>query len=82
MTGGLLRSSARLLRRFSMLIMITFSLLLNIVVRAPLCAGLITNASWARRTYGDAAAARGILISVYLAIGLDSALLLLLDEPK
>jgi len=62
--------------------MIALSLMLNIVVLAPVCAGLITNASWARRAYGDATAARGILLSVYLAIGLVSALLLFLREPK
>ncbi len=62
--------------------MITLSLMLNIVVLAPVCVGLMTNASWARGAYGDATAARGILLSVYLAIGLVSALLLFLHEPK
>lgn len=63
-------------------VMITLSLMLSIVVLAPVCAGLITNAKWARIAYGDATPARGILLSVYLAIGLVSALLLFLGEPK
>jgi len=62
-------------------VMITLSMVLNIVVLATVCAGLIANASWARKVYGDATAARGILLSVYLAIGLVSALLLFLREP-
>ncbi len=62
--------------------MITLSLILDIVVLAPVCAGLISNPNWVRGTYGDATAARGILLSVYLAIGLVSALLLFLPDPK
>ena len=62
--------------------MITLSLLLNIVVLAPVCAGLITDAGWARASYGAATPARGILLSVYLAIGSVSALLLAFREPK
>jgi len=65
-----------------MRVMITLSLLLNMVVLAPVCAGLITDAGWARASYGAATAARGILLSVYLAIGLVSALFLVFREPK
>ena len=65
-----------------MRIMITLSLVLNIAVLIPVCAGLIMDASWARASYGDATAARGILLSVYLAIGVVSAFLLVVREPK
>ena len=65
-----------------MRVMINLSLLLNIAVLAPVCAGLIADASWARASYGEASAARGILLSVYLAIGLVSALLFFVREPK
>ncbi len=65
-----------------MRVMIILSLVLNIAVLVPVCAGLITDASWARASYGDATAARSILLSVYLAIILVSALLLVVREPK
>jgi hypothetical protein len=65
-----------------MRVMITLSLLLNIAVLVPVCTGLITNANWALASYGEATAARGILLSVYLAIGLVSALLLVIRDPK
>ncbi len=62
--------------------MITLSLLLNIVVLAPVCAGLITDASWVRASYGAATAARGILLAIYVAIGMVSALRLAFRDPK
>jgi len=65
-----------------MRIMIILSLLLNLVVLAPVCVGLLIDAEWARAGYGPATAARGILLSVYMAIGLVSALLLAVREPK
>jgi Na+-transporting NADH:ubiquinone oxidoreductase subunit NqrB len=65
-----------------MRVMIQLSLLLNIAVLTPVCAGLISNASWVRASYGEATQARGILLSVYLAIGIVSALLLFVREPK
>jgi hypothetical protein len=65
-----------------MRVMIALSLALNIVVLTPICAGLITDADWAREVYGSRTAARGILLSVYLAIGLVSAMLLLLRHPQ
>jgi hypothetical protein len=61
-----------------MSVMISLSLLVNIAVLTPVCAGLVSNAAWAQESYGDATAARGILLSVYLAIGLVSALFLFL----
>lgn len=52
--------------------MIILSLLLNIVVLAPVCYGLITDAAWAQESFGSSSAARGILLSVYVAIGIVS----------
>ncbi len=61
---------------------ITLSLVLNLAVLVPVCGGLVADASWARASYGDDTAARGILLSVYVAIGLLSALLLFSREPE
>jgi hypothetical protein len=65
-----------------MRVMIRLSLLLNIVVLTPICFGLITDMSWVGEAYGPLTAARGILLSVYLSIGLVSVLLLLVPEPR
>ncbi len=65
-----------------MRMMIVVSLVLNIAVLVPVCGGLIANANWVRSSYGESTAARGILLSVYLAIGLVSALLLFVGDPK
>ena len=48
--------------------MIRLSLILNILVLIPVCAGLLTHAVWATDVYGAATAARGILLSIYGAI--------------
>jgi hypothetical protein len=56
--------------------MMTLSLSLNIVVLIPVCIGLLWNARWARSAYGDATPARGILLSIYGAILVVSAVLL------
>jgi hypothetical protein len=48
--------------------MILLSLLINVAVLVPVCAGLLADASWAAESYGDASAARGILLSIYAAI--------------
>ncbi len=63
-------------------VMIKVSLFFNIVVLVPVCVGLITNASWARDSYGAQTPARRILLSVYLAIAAVSLLLLSDHEPK
>ena len=63
-------------------LMISFSLLLNIAVLVPVCAGLVINAKWATECYGAATQARGILLSVYLAVIAVSVLLLLAYDPK
>ena len=65
-----------------MRMMMLLSLILNIVVLAPVCTGLITDATWARASYGEASHARSILLSVYLAIGIVSVLLLFWRDPK
>jgi hypothetical protein len=62
--------------------MITLSLILNIVVLVPICAGLILDASWAKASFGETTAARGILLSVYIAIGLVSVMLFFIRESK
>ena len=44
------------------------SLGLNIFVLVPVCLGLLNKADWTLPAYGAETAARGILLSVYLAI--------------
>jgi hypothetical protein len=44
------------------------SLGLNIFVLVPVCLGLLNKADWIIPAYGPGSAARGILLSVYLAI--------------
>jgi hypothetical protein len=62
--------------------MIKLSLALNILVLLPVCAGLVADADWVTESFGAFTAARGILLAVYLAIGLLSAFLLHANEPK
>jgi hypothetical protein len=61
--------------------MVLLSLLLNVAVLVPVCAGLVWNAPWTRSVYGEDTPARRILLSVYLAIGLVSVLLLVRRDP-
>ncbi len=63
-------------------VLITLSLLLNIAVLIPVCAGLLANARWARASYGETSPARGILLSVYLSIAVASVLLLVSRDPR
>jgi hypothetical protein len=65
-----------------MRLMIVLSLLINVAVLLPVCAGLLTNASWTTSAYGEATPARAILLSVYMAIGICSVLLLFRRDPK
>lgn len=60
---------------------ITLSLLLNIAVLIPVCLGLMANANWTQEGYGTATTARGILLSIYLAILFASCLFLVLRNP-
>jgi uncharacterized membrane protein (DUF441 family) len=61
--------------------MILLSLLINVAVLVPVSAGLLVDASWVVRGYGDPSPARGILLSIYVAILAVSAWLLLEREP-
>ena len=60
--------------------MLILSLLINLLVLIPVCAGLIINANWATAAYGPQAPARGILLSVYLAILTVSAALMVVKD--
>ena len=62
--------------------MTKLSLLLNIVVLIPVCAGIFSNANWTIVSYGNNTPARSILLSVYLAILVFSIILLLKPDPK
>ncbi len=66
----------------AMRLMVVLSLLINVAVLLPVCAGLLTDASWTTSAYGEWTPARAILLSIYLAIGLVSVLLLVRREPK
>jgi hypothetical protein len=41
-------------------LMIVLSLLINVAVLVPVCAGLLSNASWTTSAYGEATPARAI----------------------
>lgn len=58
------------------------SLLLNILVLIPVCSGLLLKANWSVDSYGIDTPARGILLSIYLAILIFSAVLLFYFDPK
>lgn len=62
-------------------LMTTASLTLNLLVLAPVCTGLLRASPWTLPTFGPATPARGILLSVYLAIAAASVLLLLRPAP-
>lgn len=61
--------------------MLTASLVLNLAVLVPVCAGLLLRARWTEPAFGPPTPARGVLLSVYLAIGAASALLLVWPSP-
>ena len=63
-------------------LMAVLSLLVNVAVLVPVCVGLLTNASWTASAYGEGTPARAILLSIYLAIGIVSVLLLVRRERK
>jgi len=52
------------------------------VVLVPVCFGLLTSAKWTAAVYGPKTPARGILLSVYLAILVGSVALLTVDRPQ
>jgi hypothetical protein len=61
--------------------MIFASLGLNIIVLVPVCLGLFNKADWTLAAYGPEAPARSILLSVYLAILICSAGLMVKPVP-
>jgi hypothetical protein len=58
------------------------SLILNILVLIPVCSGILLKANWALDSYGIKTPARGILLSIYLAILIFSAVLLFKFDSK
>ncbi|GAA4762301.1 hypothetical protein GCM10023306_04380 [Novosphingobium ginsenosidimutans] len=62
-------------------LMIKLSLALNILVLVPVCGSLLTGAGWTLAAYGPASPARGILLSIYLAILVVSVGLLFKPVP-
>lgn len=54
----------------------TLPLLINVLVLIPVTLGIYKDASWARRAYGSSTPARRILLSMYGAILVLSAVLL------
>ena len=61
--------------------LIRLSLALNVAVLVPVTASLIGNAGWTAAAYGPPSPARGILLSIYLAIMLVSMGLLFKPLP-
>jgi len=57
------------------------SLALNLLVLAPVCTGLLRASPWTLAAFGPRTPARGILLSVYLAIAAASVLLLVRPSP-
>lgn len=62
--------------------MLTAALVLNIAVLIPVCLGLLTSARWTAAAYGPDTPARSILLSLYLAILIASAALLVADRAQ
>ena len=62
--------------------MIAVSLALNIAVLIPVCLGILRDAEWTKAAYGPRSPARGILLSIYLAILVVSGLLLARPLPQ
>ncbi len=58
------------------------SLVLNIVVLIPVCSGLLLKSNWVIDSFGMESPARGILLSIYLAILIFSTYLLFKFDPK
>jgi len=58
------------------------SLVLNVVVLIPVCSGLLVKSNWIIDSFGIESPARGILLSIYLAILIFSIMLLFKFDPK
>jgi hypothetical protein len=52
------------------------------LVLIPVCFGLLSNANWTQVSYGNISPARGILLSVYMAILFFSIVLFFKPDPK
>ncbi|MEB3336134.1 MAG: hypothetical protein VKJ46_01640 [Leptolyngbyaceae bacterium] len=65
-----------------MKLMMRLSLIINIVVLAPVCLGIISQANWVQAGYGAFSPAQGILLSIYLAIFSASIALLFIMDKK
>jgi hypothetical protein len=61
---------------------VTISLVANITVLIPVLLSLITQARWCASAYGPPSPARGIVLSIYLAILLGSLALLVLPDQR
>ncbi|MDT0506888.1 hypothetical protein [Novosphingobium sp. MMS21-SN21R] len=59
----------------------SISLGLNIAVLVPVCGSLLLRARWCDEAYGSPSSARGILLSIYLAILAASVVLLVVRRP-
>ena len=64
-----------------MRVLIFASLGINIAVLVPVCLSLLTKAEWTLAAYGADSPARGILLSIYLAILVTSAGLMFKPMP-
>ena len=62
--------------------MIKLSLGLNLAVLVPICTALAIGSDRVSRVYGDATQARGILLSIYLAIAVLSLVLLIRPDRR
>jgi hypothetical protein len=62
--------------------LLILSLLLNIVVLLPVGISLARDAAWTHTAYGEDTPARRILLAIYIAIAVGSALLLVVRDPS
>ena len=58
-------------------LMVAISLVVNVAVLVPVCLGLVLDSGWTGSAYGGTTPARGILLSIYLAICILSLVLLI-----
>lgn len=65
-----------------MVLMIKLSLVLNVVILIPVCAGLLNGAPWVQSAFGADTPARSILMSVYMALLITSVGFLLFPNPN
>lgn len=64
-------------KAFALPLLPRLALILNIAVLVPVCTGLLTDAAWTLRGYGDASDGRDILLALYLALLAASVTLLI-----